>query len=100
PLKQRAQRIEPLGSSPPHLVINMKPINRFHLTSCARAIAACSLAFMVAACGSSDDDDETPATEVPTDPAPAPEPTPESLRLSLLGRFETNQFGVSAAEIP
>lgn len=78
----------------------MKPINRFHLTSCARAIAACSLAFMVAACGSSDDDDETPATEVPTDPAPAPEPTPESLRLSLLGRFETNQFGVSAAEIP
>ncbi|MEI2414702.1 choice-of-anchor I family protein [Orrella sp. JC864] len=81
----------------------MTPERRFRLNACARAIAACSLALALAACGSSDDDDDAPAPapEVPAEPSPPePERTPDSLKLSLLGRFETGQFDVSAAEIP
>lgn len=80
----------------------MTPQPRFRLTLCARAVAAAALTLAVAACGSSDDDAPAPPT-VPESPAPEtpkPELTPESLRLSLLGRFEAGKFGVSAAEIP
>ncbi|WP_017523306.1 choice-of-anchor I family protein [Pusillimonas noertemannii] len=77
----------------------MTPEFRFRLNATARTIAACSLAFTLAACSSSgnDDNEAPPATETP---APEPEATPTSLKLSLLGRYETGKFGVSAAEIP
>jgi len=77
----------------------MKREFRFRLSAAARSIAVCSLAFTLAACNSSShhDKDAPPITETPE---PEPEPTPESLKLSLLGRFETGKFGVSAAEIP
>lgn len=75
----------------------MKSELPFRLNACAHAIAACSLVFSLAACSSSsgNDSEAPPATETP-----APEATPASLKLSLLGRFETGKFGVSAAEIP
>lgn len=74
---------------------------RFRKTRYAQAIAACSLALTLAACGSSSDDDEAPAPTPPvTEPAPTPERTPSSVKLSLLSRYESGEFGVSAAEIP
>lgn len=77
--------------------------SRFRKTRCAQAIAACSLALTLAACGSSSDDDDAPATTPPvTEPTPEPTPvrTPASVKLSLLSRYESGEFGVSAAEIP
>lgn len=63
-------------------------------------VAACALALSLAACGGSDDnhDSTPPAADIPTTPAPVA--TPESIRLSLSGRFSTGVFGESAAEIP
>lgn len=77
----------------------MKPELIFRLNACTRALAVCSLAFTLAACGSSNNNDTPPATETPPETS-APDATPETLKLSLLGRFETGKFGVSAAEIP
>lgn len=73
--------------------------SRFRLTRCARAVAACSLALTLAACGSSNDD-EPASTPPAVEPTPTPVPTPSSVKLSLLSRYASGEFGVSAAEIP
>ncbi|NMG63749.1 alkaline phosphatase [Azoarcus indigens] len=58
-----------------------------------RRLAVLALALPLLACtGDSDDDDEAAA--------PAPAPVLSSIKLSLLGRYATGEFGVSAAEIP
>lgn len=77
--------------------------SRFRLTRCAHAVAACSLALTLAACGSSNDDEPAstpPAVEPTPTPVPTPVPTPSSVKLSLLSRYQSGEFGVSAAEIP
>lgn len=77
--------------------------SRFRLTRCAHAVAACSLALTLAACGSSNDDEPAstpPAVEPTPTPVPTPVPTPSSVKLSLLSRYASGEFGVSAAEIP
>ncbi len=62
--------------------------------------AATALTLALAACGGSDDSDpaQTPAPETPAPETPV-EQTPASISLKRLGRHETGQFGVSAAEI-
>lgn len=60
----------------------------FKKTLLASAIA--SAALLVVACG--DNNNSTPAAAV--------EATPEAIQMNFLGRFETGQFNVSAAEIP
>lgn len=64
-------------------------MNNWVLTATAAALLAA-----LAGCnsGSSSDDDDT-AT-------PPPVATPQSLSLSLLGRYSSGEYGVSAAEIP
>ncbi|SOE49419.1 choice-of-anchor I family protein [Orrella dioscoreae] len=77
--------------------------SRFRLARCAHAVAACSLALTLAACGSSNDDEPAstpPAVEPTPTPVPTPVPTPSSVKLSLLSRYQSGEFGVSAAEIP
>ncbi|GAA5785176.1 choice-of-anchor I family protein [Chitiniphilus shinanonensis] len=68
--------------------------------------AGSTLAFagLLAACAS-DGSTPTAPTPVPTPaptptPTPTPEVTPDSISLSLLGRFNTGVFAQSAAEIP
>jgi hypothetical protein len=63
-------------------------------------VAACAIALSLAACGGSDDDHNhtPPVDDTPTTPTPVA--TPDSIRLSLSGRFSTGVFGESAAEIP
>ncbi len=75
------------------------------------------MALSLAACGGDDDDKPAPpAAEQPepqqpggeqpggeqpgTEPQPEPAPTPETVRLSLAGRFSSGVYGKSAAEIP
>lgn len=70
-------------------------MHKWMMTTCAAAVLAA-----LAGCnsGSSNDDD---ATETPpSPPAPPAVVTPESVSLSLLGRYSSGEFGVSAAEIP
>ncbi|WP_339846004.1 choice-of-anchor I family protein [uncultured Halopseudomonas sp.] len=61
-------------------------MNRWIMTVGTAAMVA-----SLAACNSDSDDDQVTAPEVVT---------PDSLTLSLLGRYESGEFGVSAAEIP
>lgn len=63
--------------------------------------AAAALTLALAACGGSGGDDAAPESPVPETPAPEVpvEKTPSSISLKQLGRYETGQFGVSAAEI-
>ena len=87
---------------------SMTPRSRNRFFSFSRPVLVCSLAVLLAACGGDDDDEkvETPPAPpiVNPDPAPTPGPapvlTPEKISLSLLGRYEAGEFGVSAAEIP
>jgi len=65
-------------------------MNRWIMTAGAAAMVAA-----LAACNSDSDDDQTAAPETPP-----PVVTPDSLQLSLLGRYSSGEFGVSAAEIP
>lgn len=59
-----------------------------------RRLAALALALPLLACTGDSDNDDTAAAP----PPPAPEL--KSVRLSLLGRYSSGEFGVSAAEIP
>ncbi|WP_150279379.1 choice-of-anchor I family protein [Halopseudomonas salina] len=65
-------------------------MNRWIMTAGAAAMVA-----SLAACNSDSDDDQAAAPETP--PAAV---TPDSVALSLLGRYESGEFDVSAAEIP
>lgn len=67
--------------------------------------AVATLALALAACGGTNDPvSDKPTPEVPGPEAPGPETpqekTPSTIRLKPVGRYETGQFAVSAAEIP
>lgn len=65
-------------------------MNRWIMTAGAAAMVA-----SLAACNSDSDDDQAAAPETPPSVV-----TPDSVTLSLLGRYESGEFDVSAAEIP
>ncbi|WP_459615577.1 choice-of-anchor I family protein [Bordetella sp. 2513F-2] len=84
---------------PPVSLPGLRPTLRtllrlFTIAAVSATIAACSDDDDVAAA----DPGPPPAEQVPETPPAAP--TPDSLRLSLLGRYSTGQFDESAAEIP
>ena len=75
----------------------MRPTVRTALRRYLRPVAVCALAVMLTACGGDDDDGDD---DTSNPPSTAPEAkTPDSVRLSLLGRFATGRFNVGASEI-
>lgn len=65
------------------------------MTYWLRLVLISLLASAMVGCGSDDDDDDPPGQE----PDPQEAPTPESISLSLVGRYASGLFDESAAEI-